>query len=208
MKLKKLVALITAGALCLGMSMTAFAADDKSPEEVPTTWGEADGGKLQVWNGATPEERQEIADKAMAWMEKNTPNIAKDAEIIFVGDYDLFQKNDKGEWDWLEDGKVPGGKKLFSFDVNDIENKEGFVPGKTVYALHGNADGTFTPIEGKLVYDEARGWFIEVEMSEFSPVVFLKVMSNGKIVEVDWKGDVVDPKTKTATRTASPKTGE
>ena len=45
-------------------------------------------------------------------------------------------------------------------------------------------------------------------MSEFSPVVFLKVMSNGKIVEVDWKGDVVDPKTKTATRTASPKTGE
>ena len=35
MKMKKLLALITAGALCLGMSMTAFAADN-SINEVPS----------------------------------------------------------------------------------------------------------------------------------------------------------------------------
>ena len=37
MKMKKMVALITAGVLCLGMSMTAFAADleDGSPNKPP-----------------------------------------------------------------------------------------------------------------------------------------------------------------------------
>ena len=146
MKLKKLVALITAGALCLGMSMTAFAADDnKSPDKVPSANGWANGGDLGAINTATEKEVQEIADEAMNWLEKNKPNIA---------------------------------------------------------------DGTYSLIEGKLVYNAATGWAIEAEMDAFSPVTFFKVMSNGKIVEVDWKGDVVAPKTKTVARTTSPKTGE
>ena len=42
MKMKKLVALITASALCLGMSMTVFAANNPSP----------DNDDLQIWKGS------------------------------------------------------------------------------------------------------------------------------------------------------------
>ena len=47
MKMKKLVALITASALCLGMSMTVFAANNPSP----------DNNDLQIgiWNGSDVE---------------------------------------------------------------------------------------------------------------------------------------------------------
>ena len=207
MKLKKLVALITAGALCLGMSMTAFAADDnKSPDKVPSANGWANGGDLGAINTATEKEVQEIADEAMNWLAKNKPNIAANAEVIFAGDYRLY---DAETGTWLEEGaKVPGGKTVFSFNVNNVKDKDGFVEGKVVYGLHKNADGTYSLIEGKLVYNAATGWAIEAEMDAFSPVTFFKVMSNGKIVEVDWKGDVVAPKTKTVARTTSPKTGE
>ena len=47
MKMKKLLALITAGALCLGMSMTAFAADN-SINEVPSN-----GNQPIAGNGIT-----------------------------------------------------------------------------------------------------------------------------------------------------------
>lgn len=208
MKLKKLVALITAGALCLGMSMTAFAADDKSPEKVPSANGFANGGDLAAVNQASEEEVQEIANKAMDWLKENKPNIAENAEVIFAGNYSLMQWDETNGWVDIKDGKVPGGKALFSFNVNDIEDKSGFAEGKVVYGLHDNGDGTYSLIEGKLVFDPTLGWSIQAEMEGFSPVTFFKVMSNGKIVEVDWKGDVVAPKTKTVARTTSPKTGE
>ena len=147
MKLKKLVALITAGALCLGMSMTAFAADDKSPDKVPSANGWANGGDLGAINTATEKEVQDIADEAMNWLEKNKPNIAANAEVIFAGDYRLY---DAETGTWLEEGaKVPGGKTVFSFNVNNVKDKDGFVDGKVVYGLHKNADGTYSLVAPK-----------------------------------------------------------
>ncbi len=203
MKLKKLVALITAGALCLGMSLTAFAADG-SIDEVPAAGtGSANGGDLKVYNYATEEERAEIAKEATDWLKNNYPNIAKNAEVIAVGDYELFNKGE-----YVENGQVPGGKSLFSFALNKEVDTKGFKVGATVYALHQDKDGKWSIIEGKLAYNEATGWSVEAEMDSFSPIAFIKVMSDGTIVEVDWKGDVVKSAKTTTTTKASPKTGE
>ena len=187
MKLKKLVALITAGALCLGMSLTAFTADG-SREKVPGTYdGVANDGDLAAVNKyLTEEQREQLADNAMDWLKENYPNIGKNAEIIAVGDYQLV---DSKNGELITDGKVPGGKTLF-----------------TAYALHWNGKG-YDIIEGTITKDAYGNWVIQAEMDKFSPIAFIKVMSDGSIVEVDWKGDVVNPTT-TVTKKASPKTGE
>ena len=204
MKLKKLVALITAGALCLGMSLTAFAADG-SREKVPGTYdGVANDGDLAAVNKyLTEEQREQLADNAMDWLKENYPNIGKNAEIIAVGDYQLV---DSKNGELITDGKVPGGKTLFTFALDANVDTTGFKKGATAYALHWNGKG-YDIIEGTMTKDAYGNWVIQAEMDKFSPIAFIKVMSDGSIVEVDWKGDVVNP-TKTVTKKASPKTGE
>ncbi len=222
MKLKKLVAFITAGALCLGMSLTAFAADS-SREIVPGNDGYSTDGMYEAdQTEYSQEELQEIADLATDWLQKYYPNIAKDAQVITAGDYTLYDwttgKRVEVEKDQYGNAKVPGGKTMFTFDVPSYANREGFKDGATVYALHqrwtgetdanGNKLYTFDIINGKLRYDQANHkWVIEAEMDGFSPITFIKVMSDGTIVEVDWKNDVVNP-AKAASPKASPKTGE
>lgn len=198
MKMKKLVALATAAALCLGMSLTAFAAD-KSRETVPAGDGTANGGKLTAENIAEdPAYLKALEEHAMDWLKDNYPNIGKNAEVIAVGNYVL-----KGEG--VVDGKVPGGKALFSFSLPSNVDTKGFKDGKEVYALHWNAEKKgYDIISGKLVWNDASGWSIEAEMKEFSPIAFIKVMSDGSIVEVDWKTDTI----KTTSKKTSPKTGE
>ena len=58
MKMKKLVALATAAALCLGMSLTAFASPSR--EEVPTAGtGLANKGDLAAYDQTTTAEKQD-----------------------------------------------------------------------------------------------------------------------------------------------------
>lgn len=220
MKLKKLAALITAGALCLGMSLTAFAADP-SRETLPTYDGYSEGGMYKAdQTQYSPEELQKIADRATDWLKVNYPNIADHAQVIAAGDYKLYDTTTGKdvavtEYDEYGNALVPGGKAVFTFDLPSNVNKEGFKEGATVYALHQRktANGyTFEVISGKLKYDKATNtWTIEAEMSSFSPITFIKVMSDNSIVEVDWKGDVVKPANAAKATTsvkASPKTGE
>lgn len=201
MKMKKLVALATAAALCLGMSVTAFAADVKSPQDsdIPTIgWGATEDGSYQVGSKPlTDKEKQDIADAAEKAL-KDQYNVAgKDVVVIGVGDYQLFDENDK----LIEDGKVPNGGAVFNFLLK--EGKADYVKGATIYVAHQKADGSWEIIEGTLDKDMYGQWMVKVKMDSFSPVAFLKVMSNGKIVEVDKKGEPVK-----AATTRSPKTGE
>lgn len=201
MKMKKLVALATAAALCLGMSVTAFAADVKSPQDsdIPTIgWGATEDGSYQVGSKPlTDKEKQDIADAAEKAL-KDQYNVAgKDVVVIGVGDYQLFDENDK----LIEDGKVPNGGAVFNFLLK--EGKADYVKGATIYVAHQKADGSWEIIEGTLDKDMYGQWMVKVKMDSFSLVAFLKVMSNGKIVEVDKKGEPVK-----AATTRSPKTGE
>ncbi|MDE7037457.1 MAG: hypothetical protein K2O98_05755, partial [Lachnospiraceae bacterium] len=81
--------------------------------------------------------------------------------------------------------------------------KDGYAKGATIYVAHQKADGTWEIIEGTLDKNMYGEWVVKVKMDSFSPVAFLKVMSNGKVVEVDKKGEPVK-----AATTRSPKTGE
>lgn len=202
MKMKKLVALATAAALCLGMSVTAFAADVKSPQDsdIPTIgWGATDDGSLDVWSKPlTDKEKEDIADAAEKALKDQYNVTGKDVVVIGVGDYQLFDEDGK----LIEDGKVPNGGANFNFALGR-EDKDGYVKGATIYVAHQKADGTWEIIEGTLDKNSYGEWIVKVKMDSFSPVAFLKVMSNGKIVEVNQKGEPVK-----ATTTRSPKTGE
>lgn len=198
MKMKKLVALATAAALCLGMSLTAFAADEKelSPEEIK--YGYSDDDKhFVVSEDLTAEEKEEIANAAKDALAEKFDVAGKDVVVIGVGDYTLY---DKETGKPITDGKLDG-KATFNFFIGS-ETKDGYEKGATIYVAHQKADGSWEILTG--VLDRVAGeWVITVDMDSFSPVAFLKVMSNGKIVEVDKKGEPVK-----ATTTRSPKTGE
>ena len=200
--MKKLVALATAAALCLGMSVTAFAADVKSPQDsdIPVIGsGTTDDDSMYVTSKPlTDKEREDIAAAAEKALKDQYNVTGKDVVVLGVGDYTLYDADDKK----IEDGKVPNGGANFSFRLDAVENKEGFVDGATIYVAHQKADGTWEILEGKLV-KTFYGWSVRVKMDSFSPVAFLKVMSNGKVVEVDKKGEPVK-----ATTTRSPRTGE
>lgn len=202
MKMKKLVALVTAAALCLGMSLTAFAADDKevSPEELQVGWSE-DGTLGVVTKELTEKEKADIAEAAKKALANQYNVTGKDVVVMGVGDYTLFDMTDPDNPKVITDGKVPNGGANFQFYLGS-ETKEGYVNGATIYVAHQKADGSWEIIEGKLSR-VAGEWYVEVKMDSFSPVAFLKVMSNGKVVEVDRRGEPVKPAT-----TRSPRTGE
>jgi predicted lipoprotein with Yx(FWY)xxD motif len=205
MKLKKLVALVTAGALCLGMSLTAFAADG-SREEVPTMGnGKGDNGLTAVSGSLTDKQKEDLVNSAEDYLKKNYPEIADKAEIIAVGDYTLYDA-EKGEY--IFSGKVPGGSATFDFAVPASVDTKGFKEGAAAYALHFVEGKGWTPVSGTLEKDAYGNWVIRVETDSFSPFVFFKVMSNGDIVEVNWKTGKIVSSTSTTTRKASPKTGE
>ena len=104
--------------------------------------------------------------------------------------------------------------------MKDIKN------GDTVYVLHQTADGTWEVLEGKAVVTKDAGGYtsvsVDVTMTGFSPVAFIKVMSNGEVVVLDRTETIVsqveptgsastvttEKTTSTVTTKTSPKTGE
>ncbi len=196
MKLKKLVALFTAGALCLGMSMTAFAADG-SREEAPAYATDENGNVLEL-------EYKETTEKAV---QEALSDPKKMAELFDEKGFDLktgetpvciFSKDVS-----LEDGQtVPDGG--LDLDLNIGYAKDlGVKNGDTVYVFHWGKNGleiipaTVITVNGNVI--------VKVHLNDLSPVAVVKVMSNGKVVPVDKKtGEPIN----TTKRPVSPKTGE
>lgn len=200
MKLKKLVALITAGALCLGMSITAFAADkDDSREKVPAYATDENGKVLPL----------EYKETTEATVKEALKDPEKIADLFEQKGFDLktgetpvvvFSK-DVG----LKDGeKIPEGGLDLDLNIGSAA-AAGLEHGDTVYVFHWGKDGleiipvTVITVNGNAV--------VKVHVSDLSPFAVVKVMSNGKVVKVD---------TTTGKRTnldgtntpSSPKTGE
>ncbi len=183
------------------------------------------GNKVTVYSAGVSKEVEEILSD-----EKAVKNILTEAGykvtndqkavVIGAGDFKLypgetFEPGTEMSF-WLGSGSdtVAG----YNWDsVKDIKN------GDVIYVLHQTADGTWEVLEGVAVVENDGDWKtvnVKVAMTGFSPVAFIKVMSNGEVVVLDkaeTKVTQVDPVNSSAsgkvtttevTTKTSPKTGE
>ncbi len=246
MKMKKLVALISAGVLCLSMSMTAFATEvedkDPSPQDPPKTEKPVDPPKTDeeirkemekeynegltvveaVWFSSeleydvmpgylsdakkdlTEEQYKEVVD-TLSDPEKiedvikaacNLPNDVQCA-LMKTGDIRYGEYDENGNW---IDKPIPAGGIDIQVSVGSA-SEQGLKNGDSIYVLH-YVNGRWEVLEGivELYGDDAR---VTVHFTSLSPVAYVKVTSNGKVVPYNAKGEPVTP-----VKTKSPRTGE
>ena len=205
MKIKKLVALLTAGVLCLGMSTTAFAAQSVQDADGAALVKGADG-YVSGYGELTPAQ-QEAFDKAKEVLEdeKQVDKILQDLGyntngvdviVMGMGDYRYYDKDGNP-------ADLPKGTTL-QFSLEGLDKAKGLKNGDKVYLMHYKADGTWEVVNGTVVTLNGFLYVETDELDSLSPIAFLKVMSDGKVVALDKKGEVV----KTTTTKVSPKTGE
>lgn len=205
MKIKKLVALLTAGVLCLGMSTTAFAAQSVQDADGDALVKGADG-YVSGYGELTPAQ-QEAFDKAKEVLEdeKQVDKILQDLGyntngvdviVMGMGDYRYYDKDGNP-------ADLPKGTTL-QFSLEGLDKAKGLKNGDKVYLMHYKADGTWEVVNGTVVTLNGFLYVETDELDSLSPIAFLKVMSDGKVVALDKKGEVV----KTTTTKVSPKTGE
>lgn len=202
MKLKKLVALCTAGALCLGMSLTAFAADP-SREEVPESVTAGDI-KLEV----KPLDKQQLED-----VKKDLDTILEDAGRGEIPD------NAKAQLVVAADIDVPAGTDTsqgvqIEVALTDAQ-KNGLANGDKLYVLHFNeTTKKWEVLNGWAEYKDGK---LYAKVYDFSPFAFVKVTQitydkDGKPVEkvITLSADTGKPVrvAKSTSGTVSPKTGE
>lgn len=218
MKMKKLVALLAAGVLCLGMSTTAFAgpspkdpvagtdANGKEIVEIPS-WDEMlDAQKAQYKEAAahfaTPEE-------AATTLKNLGYELPKDSEVVVLG---------VDEYTGLNGGQIAPGTEI-NFNLSRLENvangKQQLRAGDQVTLVHAtwvNGKLTWEVKRATVKWDAAAGiFYATVTMDSLSPIAFVEVMQNGDVIAFNSKGEVVSSTTSTGSKTTvktSPKTGE
>ncbi|HIZ81788.1 MAG TPA: hypothetical protein H9722_06820 [Candidatus Mediterraneibacter pullistercoris] len=245
-RMKKAAAVLASAVLCLGISTTVLAAENPSVTDptIPGGAGEStnpdntpsiptvsvglgldkDGNKVTVYSQPISQEIEETLKD-----ENAVKNILKDAgyqvdnnqKVVVLGASD-FKMVGNQPISGSADMTFPIGSNWSSNwnDVKDIKN------GDTVYVLHQTADGTWEVLEGKAVVTKDAGGYtsvsVDVTMTGFSPVAFIKVMSNGEVVVLDRTETIVsqveptgsastvttEKTTSTVTTKTSPKTGE
>lgn len=217
MKMKKLVAMLTAGVLCLGMSVTAFAAN--SPKD-PIAGTDANGKEIVEnvkWEDMDPDQRalyEEAAshfatpEEAATTLKNLGYQLPKDSDVIVLG---------VEEYTGLKGGDIAPGTKI-NFNLSMLENvangKQQLRAGDQVTLVHA------TYVNGKLHWEvkqatvkwdaEAGIFYATVEMDSLSPIAFIEVMQNGDVIAFNSKGEVVSSTSATGKETVktSPKTGE
>lgn len=233
-KIKKAAAVLASAVLCLSMGMSVFAAESQTDPVIPDTedqigaetpedkgifwtyssYGEDEDGKMLTVNSYKISQEVEEVLKD----EEAVKNILKDAGyevtddhqvvVLGAGDYEVV-----GDASGAIDMTFDIGMSIDSNwdDLKDLKN------GDRIYVLHQTAEGTWEVLEGEAVVDDM-GYVtvvsVDVTMTGFSPIAFIKVMSNGEVVILDknevptQKVEPTDAKTTTVTVKKSPKTGE
>lgn len=187
-----------------------------------------DGNKVTVFSEKVSAEVEEVLKDTDA-----VKDILKDAGydvtdshqvvVLGAGDFETYDKNFEVYDQDISDGAemtftLGAGDSYYGYGTENWDDLKDIKDGDIIYVLHQKDDGTWEVLEGKAVVE----WYgtgyttvsVKVTMTGFSPVAFIKVMSNGEVVVLD-KNETpvqkVDPKTaKTTTVTVkkSPKTGE
>ncbi len=221
MKMKKMVALLAAGVLCLGMSTTAFAAISPTGANAEIL-GDSDENEQIVGVGlesgylTTPGQKEakealEVlndSEKLAAELQKaGYDTKGKDIIVMGAGMYE-YKVYDETQNKWIA-SELPKGGLDISFSLTGgygghiLDNAKDLKHGDTVYVMHYVGNGEWQVIETTV---EMRGGvpYVTVHMNSLSPVAFIKVMSNGEVVKLD----PVTKKPVQAPKKASPKTGE
>lgn len=204
--MKKLVALLTAGVLCLGMSMTVLAQDVPSPKpgdepSTSTSTDPADHASATVNGKEVGVTYDDIKDQEVLSIvndNKKLEQILKDAgydvkpgqkvEGIFWADVNLADQT-----------ITPEGKIALNLCIGDIKSN-GLKNNDVVYVYHWGKNGL--EIYEARVEDIDGNGYVKVSLDDLSPIAIVKVTSNGSAVAVDKKGNVVSQVKK------APKTGE
>ncbi len=201
MKLKKLVALITAGTLCLGMSMTAFASDLSREAVKPTGATTSNGTKLEV-EALTQENLDQVQKDVTKILEDSgrgvLPEGAK-AEVVVAADISL-----------PEGMTIPKeGLQIEVQMTSEQISKHDVKVGDKFYILHQKADGTWEVLNGYGTVD--KDGKIIATVYGLSPIAFVKITSaGGKAITLvnDPQAPENKPKAVTPVKPTSPKTGE
>lgn len=186
---------------------------------------DANGNRVTVYSTEVTKEVEDILANENAVKDILTQagyevNNAQNVVVIGAGDYNLypgatFEPGTEMTFHLGSGGDTFQGQ---TWDrVKDIKN------GDVIYVLHQTANGTWEVLEGVAVVENYANWTsvsVKVAMSGFSPVAFIKVMSNGQIVVLDkaqQRVTQIDPTnasptgqvtTTQVTTMTSPKTGE
>lgn len=218
MKMKKLVALLAAGVLCLGMSTTAFAGP--SPKD-PVAGTDVDGNKIveiPSWDEMSDAQKAQYKEAAAhfatpeeaATTLKNLGyKLPKDSEVVVLG---------VDEYTGLNGGQIAPGTEI-NFNLSRLENvangKQQLRAGDQVTLVHAtwvNGKLTWEVKRATVKWDAAAGiFYATVTMDSLSPIAFVEVMQNGDVIAFNSKGEVVSSTTSTGSKTTvktSPKTGE
>lgn len=217
--MKKLVALLTAGVLCLGMGMTVLAQEAEvpsrdtgdEPSTNPPSTDPADHASAVV-NGKTVEvtyddiEKEEVLEivndnKKLEQVLKNAGYDVKPGQTVegvFWADVNLKDKTVNA------DGKIDLNLCIGALKTAGLKDKD------TVYVYHWGKNG-LEIYEAKVKDIDGNG-YIDVTLNGLSPIAVVKVTSNGSVVAVDKKGNVVATVDKkgnvVSTVKTAPKTGE
>ncbi len=232
-KIKKAAAIAAAAVLCLSMSMSAFAAEsvedpdiNQGEEQKPAqttpiyaygTGKDANGVTVNLQLNAVSEDVQKVLEDETAVKNILTDagyNVPENSSVVLLamGDYKMtnpYQDISAGAEMTFNLGYVYGEYGSANSDnLKDLNN------GDTIYLLHQKADGTWEVIEGTVAIDQYGNYMVNATMTGFSPIGFIKVMSNGQVVVMDKNENVVKQvnsntgTTTTVTAKKSPKTGE
>ncbi len=232
-KIKKAAAIAAAAVLCLSMSMSAFAAESvedpdisQGEEQKPAqttpiyaygTGKDANGVTVNLQLNAVSEDVQKVLEDETAVKNILTDagyNVPENSSVVLLamGDYKMtnpYQDISAGAEMTFNLGYVYGEYGSANSDnLKDLNN------GDTIYLLHQKADGTWEAIEGTVAIDQYGNYMVNATMTGFSPIGFIKVMSNGQVVVMDKNENVVKQvnsntgTTTTVTAKKSPKTGE
>lgn len=205
------------------------AADDTIQEVFFGSGLDKDGNKVTVFSEGISEEVE-----ATLKDESAVKDILKDAGyevnhdhkivVLGAGDYSTYDaRGNKIDQD-LSDGaemRFSLGSSSEWYTSSNWDDLKDIKDGDIIYVLHQTADGTWEVIEGKAEVVSEYGYTqvsVTATMTGFSPVAFIKVMSDGKVavldkaetkvaeVETAKSGSTV--KAATETVKTSPKTGE
>ncbi len=207
-KLKKIVAVALTAAMCLGLSMTAFAAknDDWSNDDL---WspvnirGMGPGGKDLNWQ---TEAGYIVAKDAkghsvdISWKELSNKTLesidgeGKVAEIFKKNGYDVPDDTDfipllSGNITF--DYGVPEGGGVVTFALRDLGlASESVKPGDTVYVMQETTPGS--GVWEVFAAEVGPNYDINVTLPRNGSLVLLKTMSDGTVIALDKAtGDVI-----------------
>ena len=176
MKMKKLVALAVAGMLCLGMSVTAFAANSLTPDDAQAEAVDKEGNPITITATDLGEEAQEVVDK---W-EADPETLKADVEKAVEGTNITLKENAEyaviGAFEY--EGDLTPGSEI-TFDVSAML-PNGLEEGQTLYLMHGLADGSWVLVETTVKDGKATA-----QLDSLSPIAFVLASDGTPIVDPD-----------------------